>query len=304
MKKIIRRFFNRFGYDIIKTDDRYISKSTREKIVQVGKFQLYMPANNIQLIHYKMYPQLNSQLGRLAMIIEKKYSDMTAIDVGANVGDTVAVIKSAIDIPIIAIEGDEISYKFLEKNIRQFSSVSSVKTFLSDKTYEVKADLKKSGWNTTIIPSEEGQLVSFKMLDQLLNSKKFESSIIKLIKIDVEGFDTIVLRGSTGTIKKHKPVLFFEYNRDRMLDMGEDGLSTLISFKDYGYNKTIFFDHNGRLLISTSIKNITEINCLHEYAVGKNNLLGYYDICMFHQEDDDIGHEFLEIERNYLSMHS
>ncbi len=304
MKKIIRRFLNRFGYDIIKTDDRHISKSTREKKVQVGKFQLYMPANNVQLAHYKMYPDLNSQLSRLALIIAKKYPDMTVVDVGANVGDTIAVLKSAIDLPVVGIEGDDLSYQFLEKNCKQFTNVTTIKTFLGEKKQDIKAELKRAGWNTTIIPVDNGKIISFRTLDEVLQGEQCRAGGVKLLKTDVEGFDTIVLRGAYDTIEKHKPVLFFEYNRDRMKDIGENGLSTLLSFENYGYNKIIFFDHMGRLLISTSVENKIEITYLHEYAVGRNNLLGYYDICVFHKQDDDIGDEFQRVERKYSLEHS
>ncbi len=304
MKKIIRFFLNQFGYDIIKTDDRYMSKSRKEKTVQVGKFSISMPANNVQLIHYKIYPDLNSQLSRLALIIAKKYPDMTVVDVGANVGDTIAVLKSAIDLPVIGIEGDNLSYRFLEKNCKQFTNVTTIKTFLGEKKQDIKAELKKAGWNTTIIPAGRGEMISFQTLDEVLQGEKFQTAKIKLLKTDVEGFDTIVLRGAYDTIEKYKPVLFFEYNRDRMKDIDEDGLSTLLSFENYGYNKIFFFDHIGRLLMVTSIKNKTEINYLHEYAIGKNNLLGYYDICVFHQQDDDIGDEFQKIERKYSREHS
>jgi FkbM family methyltransferase len=299
MKKIIRRFLNRFGYDIVKTDDRYMSKSRKEKTVQVGRFKISMPANNVQLVHYMLYPDLNSQLGRLALVIAKKYPNMTTIDVGANVGDTIAVIKSAVDTPIIGIEGDDLSYAFLEKNCRQFSNVTTIKTFLGEKSQDVKAELKKSGWNTTIVPTSEGEAISFRTLDEVLATEQMKPAGIKLLKTDVEGFDTIVLRGAYKTIETNRPVLFFEYNRDRMQEIGEAGLPTLLGFGNYGYNKIVFFDHKGRLLMSTSMKNKDEITYLHQYARGKNNLLGYYDICIFHQQDDDIADEFLKIETKY-----
>jgi FkbM family methyltransferase len=305
MKKLIRRFLNKYGYDIIKTDDRYVSKNSQEKIVRIGKYQVHMPGNNIQLSNYRLFPDLNSQLGRLAVTIAKKYPGMTVVDIGANVGDTIAVLKSAIDIPVIGIEGDDISYEYLEKNTRQFPDVTIIKTFLSEKKQDVKAALEKTGWNTTIIPAGTGEkTVSFKTLDEVLDEEKFRNTDIKLLKIDVEGFDTIVLRGAYGIIRKYQPVLFFEYNRDNMMAINEDGLSTLLSFDDYGYNTIAFFDHKGRLLLATSMKNKNEITYLHKYAIGKNNLLGYYDICIFHGQDNAIAEQFLRTEEKYCADHS
>jgi len=85
--------------------------------------------------------------------------------------------------------------------------------------------------------------------------------------------------------------------------INEDGLSTLLSFAEYGYNKIAFFDYHGRLLIVTTLANTKEITYLHEYAIGKNNLIGYYDICIFHGQDDGLADEFFDGELNYGRKH-
>ena len=107
-------------------------------------------------------------------------------------------------------------------------------------------------------------------------------------------------RGATAIIDKHKPVLFFEYNRENMKAINEDGLSTVLSFSQYNYNKIVFFDHKGTLVMATAMKNEEEITYLHEYISSSKNLLGYYDICIFHETDSKIAEDFLEQERKYL----
>tara|TARA_Y100000591_G_C21836541_1_gene702896 strand:- start:813 stop:1625 length:813 start_codon:yes stop_codon:yes gene_type:complete len=51
-----------------------------------------------------------------------------------------------------------------------------------------------------------------------INIKKFDNLNIKIkphfIKIDVEGFDFFVLKGLSKTIKKYKPILLIEYNKE------------------------------------------------------------------------------------------
>ena len=249
MRKLIRNFLNRFGYDIVKTGIPYISKTKKDGSVIVGKYPILMPGNNHQLGNYKIYPDLNSQLGRLAVAIFTKYPEMTVIDVGANVGDTVAVLKSVVDIPVIAVEGDEVCCTYLEKNICQFQNVYIIKKFLGEKSHNAKVNLENTGWNTTIIPGESGNKeVSFSTLDEVFVSAGFSTHQVKLLKVDVEGFDTIVLRGAIEIIQEYKPVLFFEYNRRNMKVIKEDGLSTILSFANSGYSKIIFFDHKGNLV--------------------------------------------------------
>lgn len=225
---------------------------------------------------------------------------MAVIDVGANVGDTIAVIKSFVNVPIVGVEGDEISFRFLEKNSKQFSEVSVIKTFLGESRNEIKADFKNFGWNTTIIPAEEGShKIVVKTLDEILK-KDFNDLNFKLLKVDVEGFDTIVLRGAEEIIKKDSPIVFFEYNPEAMKPLNENGFKTLLSFEAKGYDKIIFFDHKGTFLLSTSLKNTEELTYLHQYISSTKNLLGYFDIVLFSKEDTDIAVEYSIVESEHL----
>lgn len=301
MRKLIRDFLNRYGYDIIKTGIPYIRKTKGDGTVLVGKYPVIMPGTNIQLGNYKIYPDLNAQLGRLAAVIYKKYPGMTVIDVGANVGDTIAVLKSAVEVPVIGIEGDDTSYNYLQKNTEQFKNVKIIKTFLGEKSENTKVSMEKTGWNNTIIPDAAGtEQISFKSLDDVISETGLDNAEIKLLKVDVEGFDTIVLRGATAIIDKYKPVLFFEYNRDNMKAINEEGLPTVLSFGKYGYNKIAFFDHKGTLILATEMKNTEEITYLHEYISSPKNLMGYYDICIFHEADTNVAADFLQQEKRYL----
>lgn len=301
MKKMILDLFNRFGYDIVKTGIPYIPKTKKDSSVLVGKYPILMPGNNLQLGNYKIYPDLNSQLGRLAAVIYKKYPGMTVIDVGANVGDTIAVLKSAIDLPVIAVEGDDVCFQFLQKNSQQFQHVSLIKSYLGERSQSVNVNLRHAGWNTTIIPEETGnRQIIFNTLDEIITSGGFAERQLKLLKVDVEGFDTIVLRGATEIIQQHKPVLFFEYNRKNMKVINEDGLSTILSFEKSGYDKIIFFDHKGNLVLATGMQNTGVITYMHNYISSEKNLLAYYDICIFHKADTETADAFLAQESKYL----
>jgi len=301
MKEFIRNTLRKFGYDIIKTGLPYIPKRKKAGVVNVGKYPVQMPGNSLQLINYQLYPDLNVQLGRLAVSISKKYSEMTVIDVGANVGDTIAVLKSAIDLPIIAVEGDDVCYDFLQRNVQQFQNVSLVKSYLGEKSQSVSVNLEHIGWNTTIIPEEGGnRQIILSTLDEIIVKGGFADRQLKLLKVDVEGFDTIVLRGALDIIQLHKPVLFFEYNRKSMKAINEEGLSTILSFVNYGYQKIVFFDHKGNLVLATDMQNKEVITYMHNYISSEKNLLAYYDICIFHKDDSEIAEDFLKGENQYL----
>lgn len=293
---------NTLGYDIIKVNVHSDKKAHLIRKVKVGNFMIDMPGNNPHISNYKYEPQVNSQLGRLSVCIAAKYPDLTVIDIGANVGDTIAVIKTAIDIPVIGIEGDPISYRFMEQNVEQFTGISLIKEFLGEKKETLKVELEKTGWNTTLVPvtgSDSGQNISLKTLDAVLKEKELDGRTLKLLKIDTEGFDTIILRGATDLISHQHPVLYFEFNKSNMEAINEDGLSTLLSLKKYGYQTIIFFDNKGRYLLSASISDTDLITQLHHYADEKNSEIAYYDVCLFHDTDKAIATDFIKGEIDY-----
>lgn len=299
MRQMIRNVLNKVGYDIVKVNVHSDSKAHKISRVKVGKFFVDMPGNNMQISNYKYEPEANSQLGRLSACIAKKYPSLTVIDIGANVGDTIAIIKSAIELPVIGIEGDDIAYRFLEKNTAQFKNITLIKEFLGEKKETMHVSLEKSGWNTTIVPSEQsGQVVTLKTLDEVLEEHHLSSSTLKLLKIDTEGFDTIIIRGANGLLEKQKPVVYFEYNRSNMDAIKEDGLSTLFSLEKFGYHSVIFFDNKGRYVLTADIKDRNLIRQLHNYSDEKKSGIAYYDICLFHESDSEIGKQFIDQELN------
>jgi FkbM family methyltransferase len=298
MRKMIRGLLNKIGYDIIKVNVHSDSKAGKIKKVKVGNFYIDMPGNNPQISNYKYEPDVNSQLARLSAGIAAKYPGLTVLDIGANVGDTIAVIKTAIDIPVIGIEGDDISFRFLQQNTKQFRDVTIIKQFLGDKSQTLNVELEKGGWNTTLVPtaSETGHQLMLQTLDEVLEQQQLSDRNIKLLKIDTEGFDTIIIRGATGLLQNQKPVIYFEYNKTNMDAIGEDGLSTLLSLEKYGYHSLVFFDNRGRYMLTTPISQHELIRQLHFYADETNSEIAYYDICLFHDSDLDLAEAFIHTE--------
>lgn len=297
MRKIIRSLLNKIGYDIIKVNVHSPGKARIIKPVKVGRFIIEMPGNNPQISNYKYEPDVNSQLARLSVCVADKYPGFTVIDIGANVGDTIAVIKSAIELPVIAVEGDDTSYSFLERNTIQFLDITLIKEFLGEQRQTLSVSMEKGGWNNTLVPTENGgQQLTLKTLDEVLEERQLMSRRLKLLKIDCEGFDTIIIRGSGELLLKHKPVIFFEYNRTNMDAIKEDGLGTLLALEKFGYHSVIFFDNRGRYLLTTAISQKELIRELHQYADENNSEIAYYDICLFHDEDKDMAAQFVKGE--------
>jgi FkbM family methyltransferase len=248
--------------------------------------------------YYSEHPNYSSQLGRLTSIVRKKYDSLRAIDIGANIGDTACIIKTAEDIPVMCIEGDGYTFGFLQENIKQLSNSTAHNMFLGEKTESIAATLGKSGWNTTIQPdlTNAAPRIHVNSLDDFILVQP-DHDKFKLLKIDTEGFDCSILRGAKEFIRRVGPVIAFEYNRENMNAIGEPGLNTLFSLIDLGYSTIVFHDAAGRFLLSTNLNNEQLIRDLHDYADGKHGEIYYYDITVFHKTDSDIASSFEDGER-------
>ena len=53
---------------------------------------------------------------------------------GTNFGDSVAIAKSVADIPVLCVEGDELTFSLLEQNVRQSEGFSIHKLFLGERS--------------------------------------------------------------------------------------------------------------------------------------------------------------------------
>ena len=59
---------------------------------------------------------------------------------------------------------------------------------------------------------------------------------VDYIKIDTEGWEYFILQGATNILKKYKPVLQLEWNRDNMKQCNVDEKNLYSFLQSYGYN--------------------------------------------------------------------
>jgi len=286
------------GISIIRTGKAKWVRDQPVVITKIGNYDLEIPSKNPLSKHYSSYPQCSANLGRLTSILRKKYPDLAGIDIGANVGDTACIMKSAEDIRLICIEGDKSTFGFLQRNLAQLRNVTAHNIFLGEKTETIQATFEKTGWNTTIIPNKKTTASSLEIitLDDFLATQTGVEKI-KLLKIDTEGFDCAIIRGATKFIERFSPVITLEYNRENMDAIGENGLETLFKLVDFNYSHALFHDPYGRFFCSTKLTDKSLIRDFHDYADGKNGGIYYFDITLFHSMDSDIAGVFAATER-------
>jgi FkbM family methyltransferase len=249
LKLFALRLLNRLGYTIVKLPPQG-SKSSKMSTVMVGGKAIKIPQGSPLCHYYQTQPRMNYSLGTIAAMIQDRFPAAWAMDVGANVGDTLAVIKGQASLPVICVEGDGICFEILQENARLFDLVFLHQTFLAEKLGEAEMDAQKVGWNQTLVPARSGtpaQKFLFDTVDHLISGMS-QRVVVKLLKVDTEGHDLRIIRGAEEVLKRDKPVLSFELNRENLEPLGDsvgDFFDFLVSL---GYRRFLLSDSFGRLI--------------------------------------------------------
>lgn len=169
----------------------------------------------------------------------------TIIDVGANQGEYSlwAVKQAGPNGRIIAFEPMDGLFGQLKTNFSlnpgYQKALIPVKTGLSDKPGQLNL-YGKEGDNegvNTMFPTESHtvliQKIKLDTLDNQLNLMNTGS--VDLIKVDVEGAELQVLKGALNTLKKHKPYLMIEINREACLAGGYEPEEIFELLRPLGY---------------------------------------------------------------------
>lgn len=141
--------------------------------------------------------------------------DGIVIDIGANIGvHTVHFAELTPSGVVLCFEPARSTFADLLRNVLNLGNVVPINVALSDVTglqkFFVAADDAYSGLKDTkrkAILREE--VVACFRGDDIL-PKLTKNKHVDLIKIDVEGFESHVLRGMRGLIAAHRPVIFCE----------------------------------------------------------------------------------------------
>lgn len=299
IKKSLIRILHFLGVDskqLLRKKEQALLQQPLKKI-KVGRFELLANATHPVQGHLEKHAEFARNLPRIAQFIEQKYPHYAIIDVGANIGDTVAVLRSAaIENAVFCIEPLEGYFRLLEKNSQQFSHVFLYNYWLSDTTQnEVSLNLDvKDGTARYTAEGQTAKLNSVR-LDDLVDNQSIKN--VKLLKIDTDGFDLKILRGSTRLLEQNYPILFFEYDAVYLEENQENGWDTLKMLRDQiGYDTLLFFDNYGRFLCSVCLSEEQRIKQLLRYVAAYRGKFQYYDVCIFHKLDSDLALKVIENE--------
>lgn len=246
-----------------------------------NNYVLIFPFSHDYPLNRKEIPFYSENLGVVSKVISSKYSKTEAIDIGANIGDSAAIISHYSKMPVLCIEGNPKFIPLLEKNIKQMQNIVIELCFVGEVNENVSTI--NYGGTARIEKSETG--IEVKTVSQIL-SKHENFKNAKLLKIDTDGFDFKILRASEEFLIYSKPIIFFEFDPFFLIKQNENPASIFPFLNKLCYTNLLLFDNHGELLCEIK-SNQTEL-VFDFISYFNNNGKTYLDICAIHDEDYDL----------------
>lgn len=247
---------------------------------------LQVPAEHPLSATMAAFPQYNSPL-LLAVdsIAAQKGLEVSIIDVGANVGDTVAMIEQhrPASCRFLCIEADARLANLCEFNHASNSRVIVKRCFIGQEegaAVRLKDD-GRANPSTKLVSSDH--LADFSSYDRLTRldtaTQEFaeETGHVDLIKVDTEGYDFSVLRSGPNLLKKFGPSILFEWYPRLLKELNESAWGGFEYLAGLGYCHFVFFTNRGDFYCKISNPDRLFLRSLFSVAL-RDPALGYFDV--------------------------
>ena len=285
MKSILVRMFKHL-FPVIW--DRYCqSRYRQQKItsIAIGRFEISIPDRHILVGLQESQPFRDGGLGLAAKYLSKKYPEKTIIDIGANIGDTAAIIATHALNPLVLVEPSDYFFLFLEKNVTSFPNKTTlVNGFVNDGS-QIKGTLHH--WLGTAEVFHESDSV---LAEKSIRLDELSAGDVCLIKTDTDGYDYRIVSAGMDYIAEQKCAIFIEIQ----VKNTDETLEACCMFKTLwqnGFKRFVVWDDAGWLVLSTD-----DVNIIIDLVYYLDSIARYqsrqciynYDVLCLHESDSDM----------------
>ncbi len=231
------------------------------------------------LDRYRFYDSLPHRLGEY---IRRTQGYLTCIDVGANVGDSIAAFYQQEVDSFLAIEPNPKFSKLLTANWGGNKNVIVVADLCSSRDVIERFEILEKNGSASIFSSEHGVQLRSRTLDDIVNGTPFDTKA-NVLKIDTDGHDLEVLAGARKVIAHNRPAILFECGAFGNSRYVADCLTALEDLKANGYNGFLVYDNYGYLMGLHSLTDLHAFRDLLFYQVAGGCC--YFDLLVMKEDD-------------------
>ena len=264
---------------------------------ELDGFPLLLPPDT-QLPHIKKhFPEYGTNIGRLARTAAAELPNLTILDIGANVGDTLATLRRFTHAPILCIEGCDAYLPLLRHPRPLFQNVELEPAFIGNAP--VPAQLTIERGTAFMTPTPNAPAIPTRPLDQILAAHpRFANA--PLWKLDTDGWDAFILQHSAPLLARLRPILYFEYDPHFFTGPLADSPAIFETLRSLDYHDLLFWENTGDILLRTDLAQRNLLEDLHASITGRATAR-YYDIAAFPKEHSNLAtkqrHEELTLFR-------
>lgn len=243
---------------------------------------LKMPISHrlpIYLERFRFYDRLPH---RLADFVRDRHGPLRCIDVGANIGDSIAAFHPQPADRFLAIEPNPRFNRLLRENWGGGDQVTLVADICSAKATEEAFTIHETGGTASIVADGAGLTMRARPLDEIVQEHAFARQA-NILKIDTDGHDFAVLSGAGRLIARQRPAVLFECDVWGNPQYVEDCLSTLEGFRDRGYDGFLVYDNYGQLMGRHSLHELGPFKQLLFYQL--TGPFYYFDLLVMRDAD-------------------
>lgn len=276
---------------------------------KIGSNEIVLPRNHALPYYQSRWKRYDTALGRIASAVFSKYGNSYAVDIGANVGDSAALMCKYRPASILCVEGSSEYTSFLEENatLLQPSQIFIEKAFIGEtNSFIDRSQIVSTGAGTSkIIPTQPDTLSDHRSQNEKVEIITFATllerwpqfSKSKIVKIDTDGHDFRIIKSSVGKLSAMTPAIFYECSVFDSQNGANEAISVFNTLIGIGYRHFMVYDNFGNYMIHLSNSDIQKFIDLTIYLIFArpgNTIIHYYDICAFHESDADL---FSEIRK-------
>ena len=261
--------------------------------VQVERSELLMNISHPLPVYMACAPLYDRALPRIAAAVRRGHGRLTVIDVGANIGDSAALIAETVpDVEILCIEGSATYFPLLTANVERLRlRAECVRSYCGDGT-PVRMAPSERGGTGRLLPGGDAVLPTATLDDLIAARPRFTSP--HLLKVDTDGFDYRVLRGARGILGDARPLVYFELDPSFLRETGEDPLSIFPMLASLGYAQGLLYGNLGQCLGPFALADLAFLQSSFERIDGRH--IHYFDVLAFPTSEEALFYELARSE--------
>lgn len=266
---------------------------------RIGQVALELPLSHPLPYYRRRFPLYASNIGRIGVAVQHKYPNLKLIDIGANVGDTVAIVRQDAQYPVLCVEGSTAYLPVLHLNVDRIGDIEVEPAFVGGASGQIAASLRAAdGTGHLAIGGQPGATTLLRSLDEVLQRHpRFDAA--KLLKSDTDGMDCQIIAGAADYLARVRPALFFEYDPDLTARAGATAIRVFDVLQAVGYRYALVYENFGDLMFLLDLGDKRLVSDLDAFFSGHGGSR-YADICAFHETDTDLALSLHEAEREFF----